>query len=190
MGEEVGVEAPQRPEDIGPAAEGGARHPEDVARIVVLPLVALGALQNPAAAEGITQKIDVSARRTGILELLGLAERPQAGRNGRHVGMALQFGDERREPPRGGLDVGVEQHVVVRLDVFERAVVAARKAVIGIHRHHLDPGELFAEQPQRVVRRAVVGHDHAGPVGRRHDTRQEAAQMLRTVPVEYDDFNR
>ena len=68
VGEKIGVEAAQRMEHIGPAAECGAADPENVAGVVVLALVGLDLFQDAAPAERITEKVDKSARSACIFE--------------------------------------------------------------------------------------------------------------------------
>ena len=66
--QEARVEAAQRMEHIGPAAECGAADPENVAGVVVLALVGLDLSEDAPPAERIAEKVDKSARSTCIFE--------------------------------------------------------------------------------------------------------------------------
>ena len=190
VSEEIGIEAAQRTEHRGTAAKRGSAHPEDIARIVVLSLVDLGAAQDAPAAERIAQVVDEPARSARILEPAAIGQGPQLRRDGRHVRIAVQRLQQRTEPPLRRLDIGIEQNVVIGLDPRQRPVVALGESVVAAEREHLHRGELCGQQRDGAVRRSVVGHHHADPFGCGGDhPRQEPAQMLFAVPVEYDDFS-
>ena len=190
MGEEIVVEAPQCAEHVGTAAKSRSADPEYVAGIVVLPLVGFDPLEDTPPAKRIAQEVDKAPGSPCVLESRTVEPRNQLGRNDRHVGLTLQDAEDRLQPSPGCLDIGIEQQVIIRLDLRQSAVVTARKTVIPVEAHHGDGRELLRQHRQRPVRRTVVGDDDPDPGGSRgHDARQEAAQMFRAVPVEYDDFN-
>ena len=173
VGEEIGVEAPQRPEHVGPAAESRATHPKDIAGVVVLPPVLLHAAQDAAPAERITQKVDESARSPGVLERRPVGTGDQFRRSDRHVGIRVQAVENRPEPPRRSLDIGIEQQVVIGLDSLQRPVVTARKAVVAVHAQHRHRREFGGENRHGIVRGTIVGHHDPDAFGRRgHDRRQ------------------
>ncbi len=189
VGEERGVETAQLAEDLRTAAERRTAHPEHVALVVVLPLVALHAAQDAPAAERVAQQVEVSARGPRILERRPVAPRPQLRGHGRHVGFALQHLKQRFEPPRRGLHVGVQQHEALRIHLAQRTVVPLGEAVVASEAYHAHRGELAREHLGGVVRGAVVGHGDPHPCGRRgHHRGQEGAQVVAAVPVEYDDL--
>ena len=190
VGEEIAVEAAQRAEHVGPAAESRAAHPEHVALVVVLAPVLLHAAQDAPPAEGIAQVVDETARSPRILELRAVGAGDQLRRGDRHVGIPVQTVENRRKPPLGGLDIGVQQQVIVGLDILQCAVVASGKAVVAVHAQDRDRRKPGGERRERVVRRTVVGDDDLDAGGSRgHDRRQETTQVVRAVPVEYDDFS-
>ena len=177
-------------ENRSPAAERRPAHPENVAFIVVLPLVALDGTQDAPAAERIAQIIYVTARRPGILEPAAVGVGQQLGGSGRHAGIAFETLHQRREPPGRSLDVGIQQHIIIGFDLRQRPVVAFGKPIVAVELQHLDRREFAAQHLRRTVRRTVVGHDHAdAPGSRRNDAREVAAQVRGTVPVEDDDFD-
>ena len=73
-----------------------------------------------------------------VLESRTVEPRNQLGRNDRHVGLTLQDAEDRLQPSPGCLDIGIEQQVIIRLDLRQSAVVTARKTVIPVEAHHGD----------------------------------------------------
>lgn len=191
MGEEIGIEASQRPEHVGPAAESRAAHPEHVALVVVLAPVLLHAAQDAPPAEGIAQVVDETARSPRILELRAVGAGDQLRRGDRHVGIPVQTVENRRKPPLGGLDIGVQQQVIVGLDMLQCAVVASGKAVVAVHARTVTDGNPAASAARESSVEPLSATMTSTPGGSRgHDRRQETTQVVRAVPVEYDDFRR
>ena len=178
-------------EQPGAAAESGPRDPEDIALVVVLPLVALDGAEHAAAAERIAQKVDIAARSTGILEVRRVGIGTQFGRDGRDIGVAVETFDQRFEPPGGRRDVGIQHHVILGLHLFQSPVVASGEAVVTVELQHLDRGKLLPQHRRRAVGRTVVGH-HDARIRRcsSHDARQVVPQIGDAVPVEYDDLDK
>ena len=192
VGKVVAIESAQAMEQLGTAAEGCTRDPKQVARIVILPVILLYYAQHAPATEGITQEVDIAARSAGILKLFGRYNTAQFRRTSRHVGMLLQALDERLDPATRGFDIGIQQDVIVRLDLLQCPIVPLGKAVIAIQRDQLDHRKIAPEQRHRTIRRAVIGYhdrDTRHPLDRLHDRREETPQVLLAVPVEYDDFS-
>ena len=190
VGKEIAVETAQRPEHVGPAAESRTAHPENVALVVVLTPVLLHAAQDAAPAERIAQVVDKTARSPGVFELRPVGIGNQFRSDDRHVGIAVQAVEDRFEPSRGSLYIGVEQQVIIGVDPLQRPVVAPGKAVVGIHAQDRDRRKFSSEHRHGIVCRTVVGNDDLDAFGRRsHDRRQKTAQVLYAVPVKYYDFS-
>ena len=130
-----------------------------LARIVVLSLVGLDRIEYAAATERIAQKIDEPAGRTGILELVRLAERADFRRHGGDRPVAVERADQRIEPPLGHFDIGIEQYEILGVQPGERPVVSLRIAVVAVEPQQFDLRITTLEETDRIVGRSVVGHD-------------------------------
>lgn len=151
MGEEIVVEASRFGVEFAADEKARARGPENIAYVVVLAVVSLNGAENAAAAERIAVFVDESARCSGILKISPLVVGEKFGGAGRHIGVGIHIFGKRIEPALGNLDVGVQKHKVFSLNLFERFVVAARKAVVLVELQHFDSGELLAYQFNAVV---------------------------------------
>ena len=189
VSEEIGVESARTAEDLRTAAEGRTAHPENVTAIVVLSSVFLQCLENTPPAERESEPVDESARSARIFETIALGAGQQFRPHGRHVGRSVQRSDKRFEPPLRRLDIGVEQHPVIALQLRQSTVIAAGKAVILRQTKQPNRRKLPFENRNRFIRRAVVRHDdlHLGRC-RTHHRGQETPQMSGSIPIEYDDL--
>ena len=188
VGEEIAVEPSQRAKHVGSDGHAGARCPEHLARIVVLSLVGLDRIEYAAATERIAQKIDEPAGRTGILELVRLAERADFRRHGGDRPVAVERADQRIEPPLGHFDIGIEQYEILGVQPGERPVVSLRIAVVAVEPQQFDLRITTLEETDRIVGRAVVGHDDPRARRARNEGGKKALQIIAPVPVQYDDF--
>ena len=96
-----------------------------------------------------------------------------------------------KEPVRGDLYVGVYQHEVFRIILFqfpEGPVVASCEAVIAVEAQQLQLRHLLAEPVRGTVLRSIVGNDYLGIhiPDRVNETRKESPEEVLSVPVQYD----
>ena len=82
MGEEARVQPPELEVHAAAYDEAGARGPEQLGGLVVLPSVDLHRVQEPPAAEGIAEGVDVAACCARVLEGLGRPQGPDLGLDG------------------------------------------------------------------------------------------------------------
>ena len=100
--------------------------------------------------------------------------------------MRLHIVEHGCEPAFFHTDIAVEQHIEVAVHLSEGAVVAFGKAVVAVEQDGADLGKLFGKQVERVVGAAIISHDDFCLGRVLDDGRQEAAQHLGSVPIEYD----
>ena len=208
VGEEVAVQTMQLAVDLSPHEHRRSRGPEDVALLVILPVVALQGGEDAAAAEGIAIVVDKTARTAGILERVLPVVHQHLGLGDGVVLVAFHHADDGLYPVRRTFHVAVQQHIVVGIHLGQGFVVALGKAIVLVEQYqrHLripPPHELH-----RVVGRPVVGHKnlrfqlHLGVV--RHlpaslrvaahqrifqYRRQKAFQHPASVPVQNNNSN-
>ena len=192
VGEESGVESSGVEIKLCRHHQGGSGGPEDFARVVILPGVGLHIREDASPAEGVTVAVYETARRTGILEFLGLAVTEYLGLACAAVGVRVHPFDKRVEPARGGFYVRVEQNGI-SVPLLRRQsqgfVVPLGKPVVFGEEHELHFGEKLFQCGHGGVGRAVVGHDDTphGGVGVGDYRRQVFAQKPVAVPVQYYD---
>lgn len=151
-------------------------------------MVCLKVGEDSAAAERVAVAVDEPSGRTRIFELVRLGDGEYLRLADAGVGMFLHKADEWLEPPFAHLYVGVQEHVVVGVNLLEGPVVAACEAVVLVE---LDPayaGIVLLQPFQRAVGGSVVGYHYEGPfvTGAFDEGGEILPEHLQAVPVEND----
>ena len=155
------IEPANAPKGRSTNHQRGTRSPKDISHSVILPAVFLHGLKNTATAVGITQAVEVTACRSGILEMSAGVFGAQLGLAGGDLWMGLHIFVQGLQPAFGCLHIGVEKEIIVIAlpHPAQRLVVALGKAVVAIEDYRCHLRELRGENSQGVVGGAVVGND-------------------------------
>ena len=151
MGKEPGIESVYSPVIGAADEERGACGPQDIGYVVVLSVVGLDGVEDSTTTEGIAKAVEIATAGTGILKAVLIKDGEQLGLTGSHIGMGIQVLDHRGEPMVGNLDIGVEQQVVLGLDLCQSPVVTLGKAPVLIQHNQLYLGVMLLQERQRIV---------------------------------------
>ena len=151
-------------------------------------IVGFHIVEDSSTAERVAVAVDEAARGASVLKAVLVEYRKQLGLAGRHVSVGVHKLDERRQPAVGHLHVGVEQHVIVGIDLSQGAVVSFRKTVVLVELQSFHLWEIAFQHLHGVVGRGIVGHPNFRVAARVfHNGGQVLAHHLAAVPVQYDD---
>ena len=190
MGKEIAIETSLSLESLGTTGKRRSTCPKDLARCIILTLIAFGRTQYATTTERISQNVDKSATCACIFESLTISICQQFRSNSRQLRIGVQSLNQPIAPPLGYLNVRIEQDIIFGIDLRQRSVVALGKAVVAIQAHNLDLGKRLSNIFERRIGRAVIGHNHPILGHRRtHNARQVTLQMGATIPIQYDDLN-
>ena len=189
MGEEAVVQASDLMVQIGTDEHAGTCSPEDFHRVVVLVFVGLQVLEHAPTTEGITILVDEAATGTGIFKLLLVVVRQNLRLAGGNLRVGIHHGNDGLNPVGCHFDVGVEEHIIVRLHLTQRHVVARGKAAVAVVFDQTDAREMLTHERHRVVGGSIVGHDDFGidRVAVGDDIREKLLKEFLSVIVQYDD---
>ena len=117
MGKEATVETAHPPIVFGPNHEAGPGGPVYLGHIVILSSVGLDRVENATATERVAVFVEQTARCTCIFKLVAGKHGEQLGLAGSDLRMGIHVAAQRGEPSGRDLHIGVEQHIVVGLDL-------------------------------------------------------------------------
>ena len=164
--------------------QAGPAGPGHRARVVVLALVAFEGVEEATTAEGVGQAVEVAAAGPRVFEVSGVGVGQDFGLHGGNARAGFQQGAQRAQPAERDFHVGIQQDKKVAINLLQRLVVAFAEAEIALQQQKLHGGKVAGQQLHRVVGRSIVGHDNAGSIGVGNNAGQEAAQKIRSVPVQ------
>src|SRR5690606_7915560 len=150
--------------------DGGPGCPEDVARIIVLPVVVFQRKEDAAACKRITVAIEKSTRASRVLEPIAVLVLQQLRLDSGYTALAFKDVDEWIQPGRLDFDVVIEEcHIAARC-MWDRLVVTAAKHPIFRVPNDLDLRIGLRDPIGRSIRRSVVRqYDLEVRIGRIHD---------------------
>ena len=188
MAEETLVQAAQGFPDTGAHQQAGAAHPQYIGRGVILAVVFFYFLEDASAAEGIAVAVHQAARRTGVFEGVALGIGDQLGPAGAAVRMAVHPVHQGLQPAFRHFDIGVDEQVIIGLQLRQGAVVAAREAVILVQLDERNVREFGLHKGGTAVGGGVVGHYHLGVQtgAGGHQAREKLPEVVLGVIIQYD----
>lgn len=185
MGEEVGIQSAHRAVHITAHEQGGSAGPEDVHLVVVLAVVLFHIAENAPAAERVSVFVHETAGGARVLEAAAVVVGEQFGLHRRDALVTVHLLNDRLNPVRRHLDVGIEQAIVLCLNVLEGVVVAPRKPLVLCMFQHTHGRMRLLQERYRTVGRGVVGDHNLRIFGQiLLQDRQELLQKTLPVPVQ------
>ena len=188
MGEEDRIQPADLEIDVTADDEAGARCPEEIRGVSVLPVVLLERAEETATAEGIAQRVDEATSSTSVLEALRVTLCTDRRLDGSDRGVGVKESEGLIEPASAELDVAIEQDDRLVVQLGDGLVVARCEAVVLGEEVEAHLGIVLADEGHGVVRRAIVYDDEVCACGGvLHPRGEESLQEATAIPVEDED---
>ena len=187
MGEKVIIQSAHFMKYLRPDKHACAGCPKDFPVIIILPIVLLDRLENPAAAEGVSILIDEASGGPCIFKLLRVVERKNFRLAGGDVGIFFHQLNDGWDPVFRYVDIGIQQDIIICFDLAESQVITAGKAMIFIEANDPDAGKLLLQEFNRTIGGRIVSNDDFCIILAEFDNSgKELFQVLLPIPVQYN----
>ena len=152
--------------------------------VIILPLILFNRVEKTSTTEGIAQTVDESPTRPCIFERIAIIDTQQFRLTSSDILMRIQQFYHRCQPMVRHLDIGIQQQVILGLDLLQRPIIPFRKTPVLVQLYQSDLRIFRPKQRQRVVCRGIIRHIHRGLVlGILQHRRQILIEHLPPVPV-------